>query len=92
MNKSRNATTDIKFLCTPRIEPRNQIIYLYQKVSGVLRFKVRDCVREFAKRKEWMPISPAGTLRGALSSQSVFDKLPFIEADCRTVRTGGTSF
>jgi hypothetical protein len=49
MNKSRHAITDIEFLSRPKIEPRNQIIYLYQKFSGVLRFKVRDRVKEFAE-------------------------------------------
>ena len=49
MNKSRHAITDIEFLSGPAIEPRNQIIYLYQKFSGVLRPKVRDRVIEFAE-------------------------------------------
>jgi hypothetical protein len=55
MNKSGHAITDIEFLSRRTIQPRNQIIYLYQRFSGVLRFKVRDRVKEFAKRIGCMP-------------------------------------
>jgi len=49
MNKPRHASTDIEFLSGPTIKPRNQLIYLYQNSSGVLRHQVRRRVEEFAE-------------------------------------------
>jgi hypothetical protein len=72
------------------IEPRNQIIYLYQ--SGVLRHQVRDRVGKFAKSIGCMPIGLAeGTLQNALSSPSLFELLdepqpPFVIADLGDIK------
>jgi DNA polymerase III, delta subunit len=86
MNKSRHAITDIEFLSRPKIEPRNQIIYLYQKFSGVLRFKVRDRIIEFAKRIGCMPCGPPSTLQNALCSPSLFEEPPFFISDLRDIK------
>ena len=61
MNKRSHATTDVEFLGEPAIELRNQIIYLYQKSCGSLRFKVRDRVMKFAENLGCMTVIPQGT-------------------------------
>jgi DNA polymerase III delta prime subunit len=86
MNKSGHAITDIEFLSRRTIEPRNQIIYLYQRFSGVLRFKVRDRIIEFAKRIGCMPCDPPSTLQNALCSPSVFEEPPFFISDLRDIK------
>ena len=63
MNKSRHAITDIEFLSGPAIEPRNQIIYLYQKFSGVLRLKVRERVIKFAESIGCMTVVPTANCK-----------------------------
>jgi hypothetical protein len=85
MNKSRHAITDIEFLSAPVIEPRNQLIYLYQ--SGVLRPKVRASVMEFAESIGCTPIGPGeGKLQNALSWPTVFEEPPFIIADLGDIK------
>jgi hypothetical protein len=82
MNKSKHAITDIEFLNGPAIEPRNQIIYSYQRFSGVLRPKVRDRVIEFAESIGCMPVGPAeGELQFELSCSSLFEEPPFVICD-----------
>jgi len=87
MSKTRNAITDIEFLSGPTIKPRNQIIYLYQNSSGVLRHQVRHRVEEFAKTKGCMPIGPGErNLQKALSWPTVFEEPPFIIADLGDIK------
>jgi len=77
MNKSRHAITDIEFLSRPKIEPRNQIIYLYQKFSGVLRFKVRDRVKEFAESIGCRPEGLVSGLKYVFPDPSVVSSLEY---------------
>ena len=87
MNKPRHASTDIEFLSGPTIKPRNQLIYLYQNSSGVLRHQVRRRVEEFAKTKGCMPIGPGERkLQNALSWPTVFEEPPFIIADLGDIK------
>jgi hypothetical protein len=92
MSKTRNAITDIEFLSGPTIKSRNQIIYLYQNSSGVLRHQVRRRVEEFAKSKGCMTLGPReGKLQNALSWPTIFELLdepqpPFIIADLGDIK------
>ena len=90
MNKSRHAITDIEFLSGRAIEPRNQIIYLYQKFSGVLRPKVRDRVIKFAESIGCRWSGPDGKLQNALSWTTLFESFeqqpPFIIADLGDIK------
>ena len=90
MNKSRHVITDIEFLNGPAIEPRNQIIYLYQKYSGVLRPKVRDRVIKFAESIGCRCSGPDGKLQNALSWTTLFESFeqqpPFIIADLGDIK------
>jgi len=90
MNKSRHAITDIEFLNGPAIKPRNQIIYLYEKFSGVLRPKVRDRVIKFAESIgcRWM-VPGIRKLQDALLSSTLFEldgQPPFIIADLGDIK------
>ena len=90
MNKSRHAITDIEFLSGRAIEPRNQIIYFYQKFSGVLRLKVRERVMKFAENIGCMWGAPDGKLQNALSWPTLFESFekqpPFIIADLGDIK------
>jgi hypothetical protein len=88
MNKPRHASTDIEFLSGPTIKPRNQLIYLYQNSSGVLRHQVRRRVEEFAESIGCMPIGTGERkLQDALSWRTVFfEEPPFIIADLGDIK------
>jgi hypothetical protein len=90
MNKSRHAITDMEFLSGRAIEPRNQIIYLYQKFSGVLRLKVRERVIKFAENNGCRWGGPDGKLQNALSRTTLFESFeqqpPFIIADLGDIK------
>jgi hypothetical protein len=90
MNKSRHAITDIEFLNGPAIKPRNQIIYLYEKFSGVLRPKVRDRVIKFAESIGCRWDGPGDQkLQDALLSSTLFEldgQPPFIIADLGDIK------
>ena len=90
MNKSRHVITDIEFLNGPAIKPRNQIIYLYEKFSGVLRPKVRDRIIEFAESIGCRCSGPDGKLQNALSRTTLFESFeqqpPFIIADLGDIK------
>ena len=95
MNKSRHAITDMEFLSGRAIEPRNQIIYFYQKFSGVLRLKVRERVIKFAENIGCRWGGPDGKLQNALSRTTLFESFEqqpsFIIADLGDIkrRRGG---